>query len=71
MFVITSRPDVLDATLLISGRLDCLLFYDFPSRRERMDILSAFYKCFSSEVQLTAVHEVLEDGSSSSPQANL
>ena len=34
-----SRPDLLDAALLRPGRLDRLLLCDFPSRRERLEIL--------------------------------
>ncbi|XP_021758011.1 peroxisome biogenesis protein 1-like isoform X2 [Chenopodium quinoa] len=39
VFAATSRPDLLDAALLRPGRLDRLLFCDFPSLRERSDIL--------------------------------
>lgn len=35
----SSRPDLLDAALLRPGRLDRLLFCDFPSPHERLDIL--------------------------------
>lgn len=35
-----SRPDLLDAALLRPGRLDRLLFCDFPTWRERLEILS-------------------------------
>ncbi|OMO70479.1 hypothetical protein CCACVL1_18888 [Corchorus capsularis] len=40
VFAATSRPDLLDAALLRPGRLDRLLFCDFPSPRERLDILT-------------------------------
>ncbi|XVF39995.1 hypothetical protein PTKIN_Ptkin01aG0077700 [Pterospermum kingtungense] len=40
VFAATSRPDLLDAALLRPGRLDRLLFCDFPSPRERLDILN-------------------------------
>ncbi|XP_059656844.1 peroxisomal ATPase PEX1 isoform X2 [Cornus florida] len=40
VFAATSRPDLLDAALLRPGRLDRLLFCDFPSRHERFDILT-------------------------------
>ncbi|CAK7356597.1 unnamed protein product [Dovyalis caffra] len=40
VFAATSRPDLLDAALLRPGRLDRLLFCDFPSRQERLDILA-------------------------------
>ncbi|KAL3638865.1 Peroxisome biosynthesis protein pex1 [Castilleja foliolosa] len=39
VFAATSRPDLLDAALLRPGRLDRLLFCDFPSPKERSDIL--------------------------------
>ncbi|EPS73989.1 hypothetical protein M569_00769, partial [Genlisea aurea] len=39
VFVATSRPDLLDGALLRPGRLDRLLFCDFPSPAERLDIL--------------------------------
>lgn len=39
VFAATSRPDLLDAALLRPGRLDRLLFCDFPSSAERADIL--------------------------------
>lgn len=40
VFAATSRPDLLDAALLRPGRLDRLLFCDFPSLHERLDILT-------------------------------
>lgn len=39
VFAATSRPDLLDAALLRPGRLDRLLFCDFPSPVERLNIL--------------------------------
>jgi len=36
----SSRPDLLDAALLRPGRLDRLLFCDFPSWHERLEILT-------------------------------
>lgn len=39
VFAATSRPDLLDAALLRPGRLDRLLFCDFPSLHDRLDIL--------------------------------
>ena len=36
----TSRPDLIDAALLRPGRLDKLVRCDFPSARERADILA-------------------------------
>ncbi|WJX51790.1 hypothetical protein P8452_37956 [Trifolium repens] len=40
VFAATSRPDLLDAALLRPGRLDRLLFCDFPSWHERLEILT-------------------------------
>lgn len=40
VFAATSRPDLLDAALLRPGRLDRLLFCDFPTKPERLDILT-------------------------------
>lgn len=52
-FLSSSRPDLLDAALLRPGRLDRLLFCDFPSLHDRLDILtvlsrkvSTFNLCF-------------------------
>ena len=39
IFMPSSRPDLLDAALLRPGRLDRLLFCDFPASRDRLDIL--------------------------------
>ncbi|KAL7616859.1 hypothetical protein Lser_V15G00299 [Lactuca serriola] len=44
VFAATSRPDLLDAALLRPGRLDRLLFCDFPSPQERLDILKVLSK---------------------------
>ncbi|KAK1361426.1 Peroxin-1 [Heracleum sosnowskyi] len=49
VFAATSRPDLLDAALLRPGRLDRLLFCDFPSQHERLDILTVL----SKQLQLT------------------
>lgn len=38
-WLMSSRPDLLDAALLRPGRLDRLLICDFPSPRERSEIL--------------------------------
>ncbi len=40
----TSRPDMIDAALLRPGRLDKLLFCDFPNEYERRDILKVLAK---------------------------
>jgi len=41
-FMSSSRPDLLDAALLRPGRLDRLLFCDFPSSLDSLDILTVF-----------------------------
>ncbi|KAF5935954.1 hypothetical protein HYC85_027083 [Camellia sinensis] len=51
VFAATSRPDLLDAALLRPGRLDRLLFCDFPSKHERFDILTVL----SRKVHLTII----------------
>ncbi|KAH9621814.1 hypothetical protein KSS87_007417 [Heliosperma pusillum] len=43
-FLSSSRPDLLDAALLRPGRLDRLLFCDFPAAQDRLDILRALSK---------------------------
>ncbi|KAG0480159.1 hypothetical protein HPP92_011017 [Vanilla planifolia] len=53
VFAATSRPDLLDAALLRPGRLDRLLFCDFPSWQERLDIL----KVLSRKQQRPSVSE--------------
>ncbi|KAF6176657.1 hypothetical protein GIB67_034519 [Kingdonia uniflora] len=50
VFAATSRPDLLDAALLRPGRLDRLLFCDFPSQRERVDILTVLSKKVSVSI---------------------
>ncbi|KAM7258098.1 hypothetical protein ACFE04_013839 [Oxalis oulophora] len=44
VFAATSRPDLLDDALLRPGRLDRLIFCDFPSPHERLDILTVLSK---------------------------
>jgi len=44
----SSRPDLLDAALLRPGRLDRLLFCDFPALHDRLDILGVLSKKVSS-----------------------
>uniref|UniRef100_A0A7C9EQI3 Peroxisomal ATPase PEX1 n=1 Tax=Opuntia streptacantha TaxID=393608 RepID=A0A7C9EQI3_OPUST len=44
VFAATSRPDLLDAALLRPGRLDRLLFCDFPALHDRLDILRVLSK---------------------------
>ena len=48
LFMPSSRPDLLDAALLRPGRLDRLLFCDFPSPRERLDILTVLSRKVSN-----------------------
>jgi len=49
----SSRPDLLDAALLRPGRLDRLLFCDFPSWHERLEILAVL----SRKVCVSMTHE--------------
>ncbi|KAG0482682.1 hypothetical protein HPP92_010766 [Vanilla planifolia] len=66
VFAATSRPDLLDAALLRPGRLDRLLFCDFPSWQERLDILKVLSRkwrrpqALLSDAQLASVHELLD-----------
>ncbi|EFJ16783.1 hypothetical protein SELMODRAFT_115678 [Selaginella moellendorffii] len=48
-FAATNRPDLIDAALLRPGRLDHLLFCDFPSQAERLDILRVLSRHLSME----------------------
>lgn len=48
----SSRPDLLDAALLRPGRLDRLLFCDFPSPRERLDILAVLSRKVGDTIYL-------------------
>ena len=48
----SSRPDLLDAALLRPGRLDRLLFCDFPSQQERLDILTVLSRKVSKTIKL-------------------
>ncbi|KAG6788890.1 hypothetical protein POTOM_004968 [Populus tomentosa] len=48
VFAATSRPDLLDAALLRPGRLDRLLFCDFPSQQERQEILAVLSRKFTA-----------------------
>ncbi|XP_077232487.1 peroxisome 1 isoform X2 [Tasmannia lanceolata] len=73
VFAATSRPDLLDAALLRPGRLDRLLFCDFPSWRERVDILTVLSRKlpFASDVDLNAIASVSEGFSGADLQALL
>ncbi|GAB2295721.1 hypothetical protein Dimus_029875 [Dionaea muscipula] len=55
---ISGRPDLLDAALLRPGRLDRLLFCDFPSVEDRLDILTVLSR------KLAAVQELLDSADS-------
>ncbi|PSS01355.1 Peroxisome biogenesis protein [Actinidia chinensis var. chinensis] len=73
VFAATSRPDLLDAALLRPGRLDRLLFCDFPSERERLDILTVLSRKLpmASDVDLDAIARVTEGFSGADLQALL
>ncbi|XVF27197.1 hypothetical protein REPUB_Repub14bG0086400 [Reevesia pubescens] len=73
VFAATSRPDLLDAALLRPGRLDRLLFCDFPSPRERLDILSVLSKKLplASDVDLDTIACMTEGFSGADLQALL
>lgn len=73
VFAATSRPDLLDAALLRPGRLDRLLFCDFPSRRERLDILTVLSRKLplASDVDLDAIARITEGFSGADLQALL
>ncbi|KAF4377361.1 hypothetical protein F8388_013707 [Cannabis sativa] len=69
----SSRPDLLDAALLRPGRLDRLLFCDFPSQGERLEILSVLSRKLplSSDVDLDAIAHMTEGFSGADLQALL
>ncbi|KAL5977211.1 hypothetical protein ACLOJK_021553 [Asimina triloba] len=73
VFAATSRPDLLDAALLRPGRLDRLLFCDFPSWHERLDILTVLSRKLplASNVDLEAIASVTEGFSGADLQALL
>ncbi|KAK8664514.1 hypothetical protein V6N13_084300 [Hibiscus sabdariffa] len=73
VFAATSRPDLLDAALLRPGRLDRLLFCDFPSPRERLDILTVLSRKLplASDVDLDAIAYMTEGFSGADLQALL
>ncbi|CAL5412876.1 unnamed protein product [Camellia sinensis] len=68
-----TRPDLLDAALLRPGRLDRLLFCDFPSKHERFDILTVLSRKLplASDVDLEAIAYVTEGFSGADLQALL
>ncbi|KAI4312488.1 hypothetical protein MLD38_037294 [Melastoma candidum] len=73
VFAATSRPDLLDAALLRPGRLDRLLFCDFPSKQERLDILKVLSRKLPLEddVDLDAVANTTDGFSGADLQALL
>lgn len=73
VFAATSRPDLLDAALLRPGRLDRLMFCDFPSQHERLDILTVLSKQLplTSDVDLDAIARMTEGFSGADLQALL
>ncbi|MCD9558504.1 hypothetical protein HAX54_015901 [Datura stramonium] len=68
-----SRPDLLDAALLRPGRLDRLLFCDFPSQHERSEILSVLSRKLplASDVDLDGIAHLTEGFSGADLQALL
>ncbi|XP_022954952.1 peroxisome biogenesis protein 1 isoform X1 [Cucurbita moschata] len=73
VFAATSRPDLLDAALLRPGRLDRLLFCDFPSPVERLNILQVLSTKLplASDVDLEPVAYMTEGFSGADLQALL
>lgn len=73
VFAATSRPDLLDAALLRPGRLDRLLFCDFPSARERLEILDVLSRKLpvASDVDLGSIASITEGFSGADLQALL
>lgn len=73
VFAATSRPDLLDAALLRPGRLDRLLFCNFPSWKERLDILRVLSRKLplASDVDLEMIASVTEGFSGADLQALL
>ncbi|CAI9266606.1 unnamed protein product [Lactuca saligna] len=73
VFAATSRPDLLDAALLRPGRLDRLLFCDFPSPQERLDILKVLSKKLpmANDVKLEGIARKTEGFSGADLQALL
>eukprot|EP00252_Welwitschia_mirabilis_P015602 TRINITY_DN3444_c0_g1_i8.p1 TRINITY_DN3444_c0_g1~~TRINITY_DN3444_c0_g1_i8.p1 ORF type:complete len:1188 (+),score=284.39 TRINITY_DN3444_c0_g1_i8:127-3564(+) len=73
VFAATSRPDLLDAALLRPGRLDRLLFCDFPSAKERLEILEVLSRKLSlaNDVDLGTIASNTEGFSGADLQALL
>ncbi|KAL1321174.1 hypothetical protein AAHE18_14G109200 [Arachis hypogaea] len=73
VFAATSRPDLLDAALLRPGRLDRLLFCDFPSWHERLEILTVLSRKLpmAHDIDLATVAKMTEGFSGADLQALL
>ncbi|KAK3043701.1 hypothetical protein RJ639_000117 [Escallonia herrerae] len=73
VFAASSRPDLLDTALLRPGRLDRLLFCDFPSQYERLDILTVLSKKLPlvSDTDLDVIARMTEGFSGADLQALL
>lgn len=73
VFAATSRPDLLDAALLRPGRLDRLLLCDFPTARERLEILQVLSRKLplAEDVNLNVVASSTENFSGADLQAVL
>lgn len=73
VFAATSRPDLLDAALLRPGRLDRLLFCDFPSRKERLEILAVLSRKLplANDVDIETIAGMTEGFSGADLQALL
>ncbi|KAG6390445.1 hypothetical protein SASPL_148179 [Salvia splendens] len=73
VFAATSRPDLLDAALLRPGRLDRILFCDFPSHQERLEILKVLSRKLpmDGDVDLDHVAQITEGFSGADLQALL
>ncbi|KAG5228973.1 peroxisome biogenesis protein [Salix suchowensis] len=73
VFAATSRPDLLDAALLRPGRLDRLLFCDFPSRQERLEILAVLSRKLplANDVDIETIAGMTEGFSGADLQALL
>ncbi|GAB4840787.1 hypothetical protein Ancab_021549 [Ancistrocladus abbreviatus] len=73
VFAATSRPDLLDAALLRPGRLDRLLFCDFPSSQDRLDILQVLSRKLplAGDVDLATVAHMTDGFSGADLQALL
>ncbi|XP_027344932.1 peroxisome biogenesis protein 1 isoform X2 [Abrus precatorius] len=73
VFAATSRPDLLDAALLRPGRLDRLLFCDFPSWHERLEILTVLSRKLpmANDIDLATIANITEGFSGADLQALL